>query len=68
MLSRGLKDQIYNIFQALPYDSMQTMVVSATMPLEALEITKSFLHDPIRILLPKEEIALNGIKQVCVCT
>ncbi|KAM7259335.1 hypothetical protein ACFE04_015076 [Oxalis oulophora] len=38
MLSRGFKDQIYDIFQLLP-PKIQVGVFSATMPPEALEIT-----------------------------
>uniref|UniRef100_A0A8C6CTW7 RNA helicase n=1 Tax=Moschus moschiferus TaxID=68415 RepID=A0A8C6CTW7_MOSMO len=45
MLSRGFKDQIYEIFQKL-----NTM-------------TKKFMRDPIRILVKKEELTLEGIKQ-----
>ncbi|KAF3778196.1 Eukaryotic initiation factor 4A [Nymphaea thermarum] len=39
MLSRGFKDQIYDIFQLLP-SKIQVGVFSATMPPEALEITR----------------------------
>ncbi|MQM11572.1 hypothetical protein Taro_044482, partial [Colocasia esculenta] len=39
MLSRGFKDQIYDIFQLLP-SKVQVGVFSATMPPEALEITR----------------------------
>ncbi|KAG5030830.1 hypothetical protein JHK85_014812 [Glycine max] len=39
MLSRGFKDQIYDIFQLLP-PKIQVGVFSATMPPEALEITR----------------------------
>ena len=33
------------------------------MPLEVLEVTKKFMRDPIRILVKKEELTLEGIKQ-----
>ncbi|KAM0968121.1 hypothetical protein ACFX13_016839 [Malus domestica] len=42
MLSRGFKDQIYYIFQLLP-PKIQVGVFSATMPPEALDITRKFL-------------------------
>ena len=42
MLSRGFKDQIYDIFQLLPA-KIQVGVFSATMPPEALEITRKFM-------------------------
>jgi translation initiation factor 4A len=62
MLSRGFKDQIYDIFQALNKD-VQVGLFSATMPQDALDITKRFMKNPIQILVKKEEITLEGIKQ-----
>ncbi|XP_011781888.1 PREDICTED: eukaryotic initiation factor 4A-II-like [Colobus angolensis palliatus] len=62
MLSRGFKDQIYEIFQKLN-TSIQVVLLSATMPTDALEVTKKFMRDPIRILVKKEELTLEGIKQ-----
>lgn len=43
MLSRGFKDQIYEIFQLLPSDT-QVVLLSATMPAEVLEVTKRFMR------------------------
>jgi len=62
MLSRGFKDQIYNIFQLLP-TSTQAVLLSATMPSDVLEVTQKFMRDPIRILVKKDELTLEGIKQ-----
>jgi translation initiation factor 4A len=62
MLSRGFKDQIYDIFKFLPED-VQVCLFSATMPLEVLEVTQRFMRDPIRILVKKDELTLEGIKQ-----
>uniref|UniRef100_A0A8C4DBH6 RNA helicase n=1 Tax=Dicentrarchus labrax TaxID=13489 RepID=A0A8C4DBH6_DICLA len=62
MLSRGFKDQIYEIFQKLS-TNIQVVLLSATMPAEVLEVTKKFMRDPIRILVKKEELTLEGIKQ-----
>jgi len=62
MLSRGFKDQIYDVFQALP-GSVQVGLFSATMPPEALEITQKFMNNPIRILVQQDEITLEGIRQ-----
>ncbi|KAK2573650.1 Eukaryotic initiation factor 4A-II [Acropora cervicornis] len=33
------------------------------MPADVLEVTKRFMRDPIRILVKKEELTLEGIKQ-----
>ncbi|KAJ4485553.1 ATP-dependent RNA helicase eIF4A [Lentinula aciculospora] len=62
MLSQGFKDQIYEVFQLLPGD-MQVLLFSATMPSEVLEVTNKFMRDPIRILVKKDELTLEGIKQ-----
>lgn len=62
MLSRGFKDQIYDIFRFLP-TTTQVGLFSATMPTDVLEITQKFMRDPIRILVKKEELTLEGIKQ-----
>lgn len=42
------------------------MLLSATMPADVLEVTKRFMRDPIRILVKKEELTLEGIKQFYV--
>lgn len=62
MLSRGFKDQIYEVFRSLPND-VQVVLLSATMPAEVLEVTKKFMLEPIRILIKKEELTLEGIRQ-----
>lgn len=36
------------------------------MPYDVLEVTKRFMRDPIRILVKKEELTLEGIKQFYV--
>jgi len=62
MLSRGFKDQIYDIFTQLPQD-VQVGLFSATMPPDALEMTSKFMNNPIRILVKRDELTLEGIKQ-----
>jgi len=62
MLSRGFKDQIYDIFKFLP-ETVQVCLFSATMPLEVLEVTQRFMREPVRILVKKDELTLEGIKQ-----
>ncbi|GBN91979.1 Eukaryotic initiation factor 4A-II, partial [Araneus ventricosus] len=62
MLSRGFKDQIYDVFTTLS-TNIQVILLSATMPIDVLEVTKKFMRDPIRILVKKEELTLEGIKQ-----
>jgi len=62
MLSRGFKDQIYDVFRHLNQE-IQVILLSATMPAEVLEVTTRFMRDPIRILVKKEELTLEGIRQ-----
>jgi translation initiation factor 4A len=62
MLSGGFKKQIYDVFQLLP-GSTQVVLLSATMPVDVLEISKKFMRDPIRILVKRDELTLEGIKQ-----
>ncbi|XP_055712390.1 eukaryotic initiation factor 4A-like isoform X1 [Phlebotomus papatasi] len=65
MLSRGFKDQIQDVFRTLPND-VQVILLSATMPNDVLEVSKYFMRDPVRILVKKEELTLEGIKQFYV--
>jgi len=65
MLSRGFKEQIHEVFTKMPFN-IQVNLLSATMPVEVLEVTKKFMRDPIRILVKKEELTLEGIKQFYV--
>ena len=62
MLSRGFKDQIYDVFRHMKAD-IQVILLSATMPSDVLEVTQRFMRDPIRILVKKDELTLEGIRQ-----
>jgi translation initiation factor 4A len=64
MLSKGFAQAMYDIFQLLPAET-QVVLLSATMPADVLEVTKKFMRDPIRILVKKEELTLEGIRQFC---
>lgn len=65
MLSRGFKDQIHDVFSTLSKD-VQVVLLSATMPQEVLEVTEFFMRNPVRILVRKEELTLEGIRQFYV--
>jgi translation initiation factor 4A len=65
MLSRGFKDQIYDVFRFMP-PSIQVGLFSATMPQEVLEITSQFMREPVRILVKRDELTLEGIRQFYV--
>jgi len=65
MLNQGFKDQVYDIYRYLPYGT-QCVVISATLPQEILEMTNKFMNDPVRILVKRDEINLDQIKQFFV--
>ena len=65
MLSRGFKDQIYDIFRCMP-SNIQVILLSATMPQEVLDVTEYFMPNPVHILVKKEELTLEGIQQFFV--
>ncbi|RYH30436.1 DEAD/DEAH box helicase [archaeon] len=65
MLNRGFKEQIYDIYRYLP-PSTQVVLVSATLPQEVLDMTKKFMNEPVKILVKRDELTLEGIKQFFV--
>jgi ATP-dependent RNA helicase len=65
MLNKGFKEQIYDVYRYLP-PGTQVVLVSATLPHEILEMTSKFMTDPIRILVKRDELTLEGIKQFFV--
>jgi translation initiation factor 4A len=62
MLSRGFKEQIYNIFQYFN-DDIQVALFSATMPEEIIKLAHKFMRDPVKITMKKEELNLECIQQ-----
>jgi len=62
MLSRGFKEQIYDIFKFLP-PNVQVALFSATMAPDILDLTSKFMRNPVRILVKKDELTLEGIRQ-----
>uniref|UniRef100_K1PBL2 Integrator complex subunit 7 n=1 Tax=Magallana gigas TaxID=29159 RepID=K1PBL2_MAGGI len=65
MLNKGFKEQIYDVYRYLP-PATQVCLISATLPHEILEMTNKFMTDPIRILVKRDELTLEGIKQFFV--
>lgn len=65
MLSQGFSEQIYEIFKFLPKD-IQVALFSATMPEDVLELTKKFMRTPTSILVKRDNLTLEGIKQFFV--
>ena len=65
MLDRGFLESVYELFSFMPID-VQVVLVSATMNKEMLTMTKKFMRNPARILIPNEDVTLDGIKQFFV--
>lgn len=65
LLNKGFKDQIYDVYRYLP-PATQVVLLSATLPYDVLEMTTKFMTDPIRILVRRDELTLEGIKQFFV--
>lgn len=62
LMTKGFKEQIYEIYRCLP-PGVQVVVVSATLSREVLEVTGKFTNDPVKILVKRDDITLEGIKQ-----
>jgi translation initiation factor 4A len=65
MLSIGFKDQVYSIFEQMPSDT-QVCLFSATMPNAMIQLSERFLRMPARIIVKRDEVTLDGIKQYYV--
>jgi len=65
MLNRGFKEQIYDIYRYLP-PTIQVILLSATIPQEVLDMTQKFMNEPVRVLVKRDELTLEGIKQFFV--
>lgn len=65
MLSKGFKEQIYEIFKNFN-DEIQVAIFSATMPEDVLTLTNKFMRDPVKIILKAEELTLECIQQYFV--
>ena len=62
MFNKGFKEQIYDIYRYLP-PSTQVILISATLPQTVLEMTSKFMNDPVKVLVKRDELTLEGIKQ-----
>lgn len=62
MLSMGFIDDIVTILSETP-ESRQTVLFSATMPREILDLTERFQKDPVLIEINKKQVTLDNIAQ-----
>ena len=62
MLSMGFRDDIEKILESSPEDR-QTILFSATMPKEILDLTKKFQKDPVLIEVKVKQMTVENISQ-----
>lgn len=66
MLEDLFAEQIKAILDNKFPSNTHLALFSATMPENVLEIAENYLNNPVRILLPSDEVTLDGIKQYYV--
>ena len=62
MLSSGFMEVLQNIIRCMP-KTCQMCLFSATMPKEIVDLTEHFMNNPEKLLINKDELTLEGIKQ-----
>mmetsp|Transcript_6235 Transcript_6235/g.12387 ORF Transcript_6235/g.12387 Transcript_6235/m.12387 type:complete len:382 (-) Transcript_6235:809-1954(-) len=65
LLDGDFRISIYNIYRFLPH-GVQNITVSATISQKTLEITSQFMKDPYFLLVERQELTLEEIKQYYV--
>ncbi len=63
MLDMGFRDDIETILNKMPEDR-QTVLFSATMPKEIIELTKKFQKNPEHIKVARKELTVPNIEQI----
>ena len=63
MLDMGFREDIETILSKMPYDR-QTVLFSATMPKEIIELTNEFQNNPKHIQVARKELTVPNIEQV----
>ena len=66
MLEDRFQDQIMEILKIGFPQITRVALFSATMPPEVVQFTDSILNNPVRILMPPQEVPLDGIVQYYV--
>eukprot|EP00177_Eucheuma_denticulatum_P004415 GFKZ01008014.1.p1 GENE.GFKZ01008014.1~~GFKZ01008014.1.p1 ORF type:complete len:396 (-),score=43.12 GFKZ01008014.1:273-1460(-) len=65
MLGHGFKEQLYDIYRYMPED-VQVALVSATLPREVVDMSRRFMSEPVMVLVKKEGLSLESLKQFYV--
>ncbi|MDJ1472792.1 DEAD/DEAH box helicase [Xanthocytophaga flava] len=63
MLDMGFRDDIEGILEQLP-EERQTLLFSATMSKEIMQLTKRFQHDPAIVKVVRNELTAENIEQL----
>ena len=63
MLDMGFAEDMQAILGLCTRDERQTCLFSATLPPDILRLTKHFMRNPAKILVQKEDLTLEGIRQ-----
>ena len=66
MLEDRFKEQVMCILEMGFQKDCQVALFSATMPEAVVDVAKTILQNPVRILVPPEEVTLDGISQFFV--
>lgn len=66
MLEDKFHEQVMCILDLGFSPTTQVALFSATMPQEVIEVATRLLRNPVKILIPPEEVTLDGIKQYMV--
>ncbi len=63
MLDMGFIHDVRRIVKKVPQEKRQTLLFSATIPREVIDLAKNILHDPVEINISPEKPTLDIIKQ-----
>lgn len=66
MLEDRFYKQVMCILEIGFPNTTKVALFSATMPKEVIEVANKLLQDPVRILVPAEDVSLDGIEQYIV--
>jgi len=64
MLDMGFIDDVRAILQQIPAEERQTMLFSATMPLEIRRLSQAYMKSPVTITVSRDELTVPLIDQV----
>jgi ATP-dependent RNA helicase DeaD len=64
MLNMGFKEELDAILDQTP-ESKQTLLFSATMPKEVLNISKQYMHEPLEIAVGPRNAGAEDVEHLC---